>query len=83
MLCTQVSHRREDAEAQAANGSRVAPVEGFVAVEADVLGTLSQLLEKLVNLAVNVDLIHEATTIIHKREMKMDEVSAGWLAAMN
>jgi hypothetical protein len=83
LLCTQVSNRLEEAKEQAANGNRVAPVEGFVAVEADVLGTLTELLEKHVNLAVNVDLIHEATTIIHRREMKMDEASAAWMAERN
>lgn len=60
LLCTKASQRRRSGG-------------GFASVEGDLLTTLTELLEKHVNLAVQVDLIQEATEIIRSREMKMDQ----------
>lgn len=60
LLCTKASQQRR-------NGG------GFASVEGDLLTTLTELLEKHVNLAVQVDLIQEATKIVRSREMKMDQ----------
>lgn len=47
---------------------------GFAAVDGDLLSTLNELLEKHVNLAVGIDLVQEAVSVIHKREVKIDQV---------
>lgn len=48
---------------------------GFASVEGDLLTTLTELLEKHVNLAVGVDLIQETVDVVRKREIKVDQVS--------
>lgn len=53
--------------------SATAMPHGFGAVDGDLLTTLTELLEKHVNLAVGVDLVQEAIDVIHKGEVKLDQ----------
>jgi hypothetical protein len=73
LLCTKVASQKANASAVARlPGSSQDPL-GFGAVDGDLLTTLTELLEKHVNLAVGVDLVQEAVDVIHKRE-KIDQV---------
>lgn len=56
------------------NSTTGATPHGFGSVDGDLLTSLCELLEKHVNLAVTVDLVQEAIDVIHKREVKMDQV---------
>lgn len=70
LCCTKAAHSLSIHSRNLATGA----AHGFGAVDGDLLTTLCELLEKHVNLAVNVDLVQEAIEIIHKREVKIDQV---------
>ena len=73
LCCTKAAHSLSMHSRNLAT-TTAADAHGFGAVDGDLLTTLCELLEKHVNLAVNVDLVQEAIGIIHKREVKIDQV---------